>query len=727
MDVTESHTESLLDIVKGIDQGTIMLPEFQRDFRWELEQTFDLFDSLVRDIFIGTIIYGKPSFGMTLREIDKRPRRGKNSRTKLNVKHYDDLQIKKEAQTRHLRIVLDGQQRITSIYRAVTGKGDDRVYLVLNDFMNFEEVKGKAPGQGKTLEEMTHAFQGESAPDAVSVLLSDAYKAEIEDLLDKDLYQPFEASPYGISLRDSDPERFEEAKRVYRWAVSQLRNLFKMQKMVAYYLLDMSLDKFCLFFERSNSRGILLNFTDILAAKLYHGFNLRKKIEDYESQNPSIRLNREVVIRAIAYIRGSQQNKAISIDKETILTNLSDKDFSDHWDTVCKYYTECINYLTDNHYILSQAWIPSENMLLPLMMLRRQIKGFDQLNEMQRRFIQFWFWASIFSNRYSGSSNEVMIADSRMLEAIAKGDKIPARACVRMRSRIDDPEDLFNFTKRGASIYRGVLNLIAFDQRGLKDWKNTDELTPNKTLEAHHIFPQAYVRQAGLKLDLPQHEAEELVDSVANITLIPKLTNIRIGKRPPSAYLGDLLKENNLLGACLEGHLVNPAIISDTSWDTRFLEFLKQRAQRIFDLIQKVAILPMHEMASLHEESSDSSPDAMDAMSQLRLPALLARGFLQPGDVLFVTTDASKEATLVDGQRVNFGGELLPINAWAQNVTGWSSVNVYPHVVLKRTGQTLQSIRIQAADESPPPVEAQPLAPQQPPTPAKKPKKTAKP
>jgi uncharacterized protein with ParB-like and HNH nuclease domain len=62
---TQSQTESLLDIVKGTQYESIMLPEFQRDFRWEMEQTCDLFDSLIRDIFIGTIIYGKPSFGMT--------------------------------------------------------------------------------------------------------------------------------------------------------------------------------------------------------------------------------------------------------------------------------------------------------------------------------------------------------------------------------------------------------------------------------------------------------------------------------------------------------------------------------------------------------------------------------------------------------------------------------------------------------------------------------------
>jgi len=80
---TQSRTESFLDMIKGIDSRTIMLPEFQRDFRWEPDRTYDLFDSLVKEIFIGTIIYGKPSFGMTWRAIDTRPRKRKGSQAKL--------------------------------------------------------------------------------------------------------------------------------------------------------------------------------------------------------------------------------------------------------------------------------------------------------------------------------------------------------------------------------------------------------------------------------------------------------------------------------------------------------------------------------------------------------------------------------------------------------------------------------------------------------------------
>src|SRR3954468_12079885 len=106
MNENQSQTESLLDLVRSIQQETLLLPEFQRDFRWEMDQTYDLFDSLIREIFIGTVIYGKPGFGRTLRQIDDRPRRGKGSRAVLRMRHYGKEEIVAKRQTQNLRIIL---------------------------------------------------------------------------------------------------------------------------------------------------------------------------------------------------------------------------------------------------------------------------------------------------------------------------------------------------------------------------------------------------------------------------------------------------------------------------------------------------------------------------------------------------------------------------------------------------------------------------------------------
>lgn len=215
---TQSQTESILDIIKGVDNRSIMLPEFQRDFRWELEQTFDLFDSLIRDIFVGTLIYGKPSFGMTLREIDKRPRRGAGSRARIPLIPLSTEEIKRQTQTKNLRIVLDGQQRITSLYRAITGQGKDAVYLVLKPFPNFDAARNLP------LEELIHTIQGEPAPDRISVLVSDAYRAETESLEDDQLNELFDATPYARRYSDKTASGYKADQRIYRRAISRLRD-----------------------------------------------------------------------------------------------------------------------------------------------------------------------------------------------------------------------------------------------------------------------------------------------------------------------------------------------------------------------------------------------------------------------------------------------------------------------------------------------------------------------
>jgi hypothetical protein len=539
MNDNQSQTESVLDMIKGINSRTIMLPEFQRDFRWELDRTYDLFDSLVREIFIGTIIYGKPTFGMTLREIDTRPRKGKGSNAKLNLHSLTTEEVKRRSQTQNLRIVLDGQQRITSIYRAVTGLDD--VYLIVRDLRH-------APNPNRLeLEDLLEEFAGEERSDALSVRLADAYLAEVEDWDEQQIDERFHTSAYAREqLADADAEALKAATRIYRRALRRLIDFYKQEKMVSFYLLDMSLEKFCLFFERSNSRGIQLNFTDILAAKLYNGFNLRKKIDDFETQT-RLSINREVIVRAIAYIRAAERGGQVKIDRSHILEHLEAEDFQQLWDDVCTHYAAVLHYLDAQHYILAQEWMPSENMIIPLIIFLREIGGtFDRMNEEQRKFIEFWYWASVFANRYSTATNEVIINDSQALSQIARGERISQRGYFRrLRSLITEPADLYSYTRRASLTYRGVLNLIAYAASGLHDWSSTQRISIKMTqLDDHHIYPRAYIASRP-ELDIDNDEAEQLVDCVANRTLIPKLLNIRIGRRPPHDYLSELRQIKN--------------------------------------------------------------------------------------------------------------------------------------------------------------------------------------
>jgi hypothetical protein len=615
MNENQSQTESLLDIVRSVKDETLLLPEFQRDFRWEMDQSYDLFDSLIREIFIGTIIYGKPGFGMTLRQIDDRPRKGKGSRAALRMRHYDKDEIVAKSRTQNLRIILDGQQRITSIYRALTGA--DNVFVILRADLKPEDLVERP------LEQLLGEIAGEQSEDAISVRLNDAYRAEVESLEDEDLDAQFSETAFALQVGQDHPS-WKSFARMYRRAVKKIIDLYKKQKLVAFHLLDMTLDKFCLFFERSNSRGIQLNFTDILAAKLYHGFNLRQKIEEFEGQH-NLRLNRETIVRTVAYFTAMEKGTPVTIDKKAILENLEPEDFVRHWDRASAFYKDGLDYLVTQHFVLNRNWLPSENMVIPLMVFLSHVKGFDRIHEEQRKFLEFWFWSSVFANRYSMASNEVIISDSQALAHVAQGKRIERRDYfTRLRSLVTDPEDLFIYTKRTSAIYRGVLNLIGYAIHGLRDWRSTQKIDPDKDLDDHHIYPRAYIASGPL-LDLEAGEAVQLMDCVVNRTLIPKNLNISIGKRPPQSYLADLKKQNPKLEASLQDHLVPPELVTDPAWNKKFRDFLDTRARSIMGLIERYALEPAKEMEARYAAALDggepSRADGADRLAKgLRTP-----------------------------------------------------------------------------------------------------------
>jgi hypothetical protein len=458
----------------------------------------------------------------------------------------------------------------------------------------------------------------------------------------------------------------------------------------------MSLEKFCLFFERSNSRGIQLNFTDILAAKLYSGFNLRKKIEDFETQT-QLKMNREVIVRTIAFIRATEQKGQIKIDKSYILEHLEATDFQRLWDEVCSLYAATLRYLDRQHYILAQAWMPSENMLIPLMIFLREIGGgFDRMREEQRRFIEFWYWASVFANRYSTATNEVIITDSQALTQIARGERIGARGYFRrLRSLITAPSDLYSYTRRASLTYRGILNLLAYASGGLYDWSSAQKISlTTSELDDHHIYPRAYITGRP-ELDIDNDEAEQLVDCVANRTLIPKRLNIRIGKRAPNDYLNEIRQERNpKLASCLESHLIPPDILSDRTWDGAFGVFIEERAKQIYALIERYAITPLNDMNHLHGAPSDLVLDDDERSNgKEQLPDLIRDGRIQIGDLVYVSGHPDKPATIAGGMVVEYAGQRIAINAWGQQITGWPSINIYASIFLERTGQPLGALR----------------------------------
>lgn len=577
------QTQSLKQLILDIDDKKIFLPEFQRDFVWEISKTYDLFDSLVKDIFVGAIIYGIPSFDIAIREIDNRKKitKGKK-RAALEIRTITKKEIEdKNKIGGNFRLILDGQQRTTSLYRAL--KGTDEVWFISK---NEDEIQNTSFENAK-LEDLLEEIAGEQDADRLSIKISDVWDIEQNDYDDDEVKERFfYQTSYYQNYHNLEGFDTKSEFKKYRNLRKKITDLIKSEKLLSFYLLDMNLEKFVIFFERSNTRGVQLNFIDILAAKLYTGnFNLKEKIKQFEHQNPDYKLVPEIIVRSIAFIKSSPKE----INRNFILTKLEADDFKEWWDKLCKWYKVTLDYLFQNNFIISQDWMPYENMVIPLMNFLKEIGGdFHQMNPNQKKFIDYWYWNSIFSMRYSGSSNERIIEDSNILIQIAKGRRINSASFFNKLAKIQvlAPEDIYSFDKKANAVYKGILNLINFENSGLLNWNNDAKLSLNSTLEDHHIFPKNYLQKM-----LVNESEKDLMDCVANRTLIPKVQNIKISDQTPSEYLNQIKEKNPEIERSLENHLITKELL-DGEFDKEYNFFLELRANSIFELVKKHIIEP---------------------------------------------------------------------------------------------------------------------------------------
>lgn len=648
-------TESIISIIEKIDAGTVSLPEFQRDFVWDISRTFDLFDSLSKDVFIGSIIYGIPSFGLTVRELDTRPRKGVGSRKKLTTAYISEEEIKVKISTSNYKIVLDGQQRITSIYRAL--KGIDDVWFIFKNSDELDDIYDDVKIPDIPLEALVYDITGAEDSEHLSVRLSTVYKRVKDSLMEDDLKEYYNSLEYVAQLNEED-QKF--SFKSYVRFIQKLEDLLKSPKLVAYFLLDMSAEKFALFFERSNSLGVSLTFVDILVAKLISGFNLRRKIEDFEEQNPNIILNREIIARSIAYLSSNGKK----VDKKYILSSLTASDFNEHWDNAIYLYKSAIEYLNNNHFILNVKWMPYPNTIIPIMMFLNNLpsKSFSEMTEKQKNFFEYWYWNSVLSQRYVSSSNETIMLDAYTLSCVARGEKIINKYYFKkLHSLINSYEDILSYNKKGSAIYVALLNFINYNAGGLLNWNNSSKISFADKVDDHHIFPKEYLNSlADENIDV------NMINCVANRTLIPKITNIKIGKKAPHVYMKELAGKNDNFSLILENHMIPTDIVSGL-YEGFYKDFIEERAKLIFNAINSTILTKADSIEKEFIGTVKNSPDYGGSISiwgTYKKKSVSASFNIELQEVLYNGTRTSPSAA-ANNAKLDMGGTpTVSTNGW---------------------------------------------------------------
>lgn len=556
------------------DNGKLLLPEFQRDFKWPLEKSETLFDSIFKDLFIGSLILSKPQFDLACKKLDLRER-GSKKRRPVPEKYTE-----KQFEIDDIYTILDGQQRATSIYRTL--KGPDIVNLLFKDIDTLLSEKYFDYETGKIkvgYDEYVDGFDS-TKPDEKTLYISlkDLYEAR------NNREGPF-LDEYINPILDTFSID-NDKKEVLREFAIQLKSDFnssilKQKTLISVQLLDMSIEKFCLYFERSNSQGLTLSFTDIITAKVYTEFNLRSEIDSAIKEHTYF--NEKLVDSTVRYINYLAND---AVTKKSILKDLNGSHFNKYWKDTVKDLSTIQGWLIENKWLFNIEQIPYKTMLLPILSFYRNLKHkeFSQANQKQLDLLKFWFYGAILDTRYGGarhgSTNVVIKEDCDTMKNLAK-NKFPDKTYWQ-KIRIDYSfEELKKIDNKSNAKFM-ALNYYMWNKTSFKNLNNNADVSFNEKVDVHHIFPSDYIETEFGK----DSEEFDFADTILNKVRINKIENIKISNKPPKTYLGELKTKNPEIKQSLRTHYIgNIDKLINGNYDLDYFGFLQNRFEMIEPLL----------------------------------------------------------------------------------------------------------------------------------------------
>ena len=103
MNLPEPQGLPFSSLISDIEKGNIKIPQFQRNFVWNKEKSAKLLDSIVKAYPIGTLIFWK-----TKEEL-------------RSIRNLGGIELPPTPEGDFINYVLDGQQRLTSLFASLKG------------------------------------------------------------------------------------------------------------------------------------------------------------------------------------------------------------------------------------------------------------------------------------------------------------------------------------------------------------------------------------------------------------------------------------------------------------------------------------------------------------------------------------------------------------------------------------------------------------------------------
>src|SRR6185437_5738351 len=329
--------------------GGYWLPKIQRRFVWDEEQIEYLFDSIMREYPIGTLLVWKTQSNIRRRKfID-------NYKKEMNIM---DSYVLQDDKTKIM--VLDGQQRLQSLFIGLKGSFDGRelcMDILSGDLVAPDDIRYKFGFlKGKDIIPPRFKFKD-------IVFSTEKYNRIAEELIGK-----FSESP-----TVQQKERIQDN-------VSQIVKLFITDENLSYQIVD-SIDNPKLYTEndiveifiRANAGGTLLGKSDLLFSLLTSSWDeADDNMEDLlaELNKTGYKFNRDFILKTCLTIFG----KGAAYNVEKFRDTTTKENIINNWKAVSEAIKDVKNYIYGKTFIRTDETLPSYLALIPLIYFRYHYK-----------------------------------------------------------------------------------------------------------------------------------------------------------------------------------------------------------------------------------------------------------------------------------------------------------------------------------------------------------------
>jgi len=579
MESFDSTKRNLYEILKDVNSGKIQLPDFQRGWVWDDDRIKGIIASVAKSFPIGAVMLLETG----------------NENIRFKTKPVEGVVGLNG--TKPEMLILDGQQRITSLYQAI----------ITNRVVNTRNSKGyeikrwyyidmvKALDTNSDLEEAIFSINENK------IITENIGRDIILDLSTEE--NEFKNLMYPVSMVDNYDEWRTKFIEYWDYDRDKIKFWNEFEKKIikgfnGYNLPVIVMKKentkeaVCQVFEKVNTGGVSLTVFELLTASFASDeFDLKANWEDIKNKfKPYKILNNTSntdIIQAItlystfnkrlaAITSGLTENIPSVSAKRKEMLNLTLSEYLKYRDEIVEGFIKSSKILVENH-IFNSRDLPYSTQLVPmaaiLAKLGDKIDNVGNKNKLMR-----WFWCGVFGELY-GSANETRYA----LDMIQVTDWIENNA-EEPKTIYDanfSPSRLNTLRTRNSAAYKGVYALMM--DENTKDWLSATKIDFStyfsESIDIHHIFPVAWCE----KNNIPRND----FDCIINKTPLSGRTNRIVSGDAPSKYLERLKKRAGVSDSefndILRSHVVSP----DYMYKDDFYGFFNNRKEQILQRIEK--------------------------------------------------------------------------------------------------------------------------------------------